>query len=130
MEAACSTSATRPFVVGPAGRRDADPPTQDEPEVDGRARLRDVLVDLAVGEPGQGGVVGEDERLGFGGTGLLGGLQDLLGEGQAAARIDVDAHPLPTPTWTLVNRAPGTAWPTWPVWLGSPLPQFGVPSIT
>ena len=37
---------------------------------------------------------------------------------------------LPTPTWTSRNRAPGTACPTCPVWLGSPLPQLGVPSIT
>ena len=42
----------------------------------------------------------------------------------------VRGYHFPTPTWTLRKRAPGTAWPTWPVWPGSPLPQFGVPSIT
>ena len=35
-----------------------------------------------------------------------------------------------TPTRTLRNRAPDTPWPTCPAWPGSPLPQFGVPSIT
>ena len=45
----------------------------------------------------------------------------------AAGRV---RYHLPTPTWTSRNRAPGTAWPTCPVWPGSPFPQFGVPSIT
>jgi len=39
-------------------------------------------------------------------------------------------HHFPTPTWTFRKRAPDTPWPTCAPWLGSPLPQFGVPSIT
>ena len=63
--------------------------------------------------------------------------QGGLGQGAARrwARSSFIASPprayhLPTPTWTSRKRAPGTACPTCPVWPGSPLPQFGVPSIT
>ena len=92
-------------------------------------------MDLAVGEPGQRGVLGHDERFRFGhafaervGKGRLGQAQRVLGS-IVVHRLSRAYH-LPTPTWTSRNRAPGTAWPTWPVWPGSPLPQFGVPSIT
>ncbi len=116
-----------PSLVGPARRRDADPLADDEAEIAGRARLGDVLVDLAVGEPGQLGVVGRHQCLGLGRAGRrreghcpLGDRQPL--RGAVAAQLS-------TPTWTFRKRAPETAWPIWPTWPGSPLPQFGVPSI-
>ena len=44
--------------VGPARRRDPDPLADDDPQVDRAVGLGDVLVDLAVGEAGQRGVLG------------------------------------------------------------------------
>ena len=99
-------------------------------------RLGHVLVDLAVREAGQRGVLGHDQRLALGRALALGVGEHALGERQGVAgpvvvhRRARRPHHLPTPTWTSRNRAPGTAWPTCPVWPGSPLPQFGVPSIT
>ena len=124
------------LVVGPTARGDPDPLADDEAQVHHHVALGDVLVDLAVGEPRQGGLVRHDQRLGLGGTFLLGEGDGGLGELQRIAcavidhRDDHRAYHLPTPTWTFRKRAPGTAWPTWPTWPGSPLPQLGVPSIT
>ena len=62
----------------------------------------------------------------------LRGLDHALGEPQRVVRVTADAvrraHAT-TPTRTFRNRAPDTPCPTWPVWPGSPLPQFGVPHI-
>ena len=109
----------------------------DEAEAQLGVRLLDVLVDLAVGEAGERGVLGGDQRLGLGRP--LGRRQPdgFLGQGQPGPRVASSAvrpvaravYHLPTPIWTSRNRAPLTAWPTWPTWPGSPLPQFGVPSI-
>ena len=114
-------------VVGPTRRRDAHPLADDEAEIAGRARLGDVLVDLAVGEAGQLGVVGGDQCLGLGRAGRDGQRDGPPGDRQPL-RGAVAAQ-LSTPTWTFRKRAPETAWPIWPTWPGSPLPQFGVPSI-
>ena len=54
------------LVVGPPGRRHADALPDDEPQVHDSVGLGDVLVDLAVGEAGQRGVLGHDQRLGLG----------------------------------------------------------------
>src|SRR5262249_2872572 len=127
----------------------------DEPEVHRAAGLVDVLVDLAVREPGQRGVVRGHEDLGLRRARSQRPAQDILGQPERLGRRIAGAHPragagahgrrggatgrvrcrdlphhLPTPTWTSRNRAPETAWPTWAPWPGSPLPQFGVPSIT
>ena len=121
-----------PLVVDPARGRDADAAALDEPEVDEDLGAGDVLVDLAVGEPGQGGLAGHDERLGLAGARPARPRHDLLREAQRLLGIAADpvlaAHAT-TPTRTLRNRAPETPWPTWPDWPGSPLPQFGVPHI-
>ena len=97
-------------------------------------RLGDVLVDLAVGEPGQRGLLAGDQDLGLGDAVAGRQRERGLGQGEGVAGSIVvhraPAYHLPTPTWTSRKRAPGTAWPTWPVWPGSPLPQFGVPSMT
>ena len=135
MAIALSASRRRPSAIGPAGRGDPDPLADDDAQVDRDVRLGHVLVDLAVGEPGQRRVLGRDQRLGLGDAVAHRERQRGLGQGErVAASIVVHrlapAYHLPTPTWTSRNRAPGTAWPTWPVWPGSPLPQFGVPSIT
>src|SRR5262245_19893092 len=78
---------------------------------------------------------GPDQRLGLGGAGLRGRLDDPLAElerlGGGGLRVDGRGrvgHAI-TPTRTLRNRAPETPWPTCPVCPGSPLPQFGVPHI-
>src|SRR5262249_36227751 len=96
-------------------------------------RLGHVLVDLAVREPGQTGRLDRDERLGLR---RAGGGRERDGPLRNRERVDrrglvgSRAHHLPTPTWTSRNRAPEQAWPTCAPWPGSPLPQFGVPSIT
>ena len=150
----------RPQALGvdAPGRDHGDPAPDDVPQAHREAPLGDVLVDLAVGEPGQRRVAGHDEDLGLGGADPQRPTEDVLGEregrlgilgagpargidGPSAAparrtasapglRLVRAAHHLPTPTWTLRNRAPGTACPTRAVCDGSPLPQFGVPSIT
>ena len=63
------------------------------------------------------------------------GLRRLAETAGAIARTSEELEdwgglPEPTPIWTLRNRAPEQAWPTLAPWPGSPLPQFGVPSIT
>ena len=74
-----------------------------------------------------------DEGLGLGDAIARREREGGLGQGERVATPIVvhrlASYHLPTPTWTSRNRAPDTAWPTWPVWPGSPLPQFGVPSI-
>ena len=91
-------------------------------------------MDLAVGEPGERRLLGGHERLGL--AGALGQRESdrRLGEAEpvgvvAPLRLPPAGYHFPTPIWTSRNRAPLTAWPTWPPWPGSPLPQFGVPSI-
>ena len=37
-------------------------------------------------------------------------------------------HQPPPKTSTSLKRQAGEAWPTWMIWLGSPLPQLGVPA--
>ena len=71
----------------------------------------------------------DDEGLDFGGARVEGQLDRALRVREGAPGLR-PAHHFPTPTWTSRNRAPEQAWPTWPPWPGSPLPQFGVPSIT
>ncbi len=91
-------------------------------------------MDLRVGKAGKRGILGVDEHLGLGRARVLGvaedGLRDRKPLGGRPARPHLDGAHFITPTWTLRNRAPEQAWPTWPTWEGSPLPQFGVPSIT
>jgi hypothetical protein len=48
-----------------SSRLHADALADDDPQVDRDVGLRDVLVDLAVGEAGQRGVLGHDQRLGL-----------------------------------------------------------------
>ena len=117
------------LVVGPTGGRDADPLADHHTQVDRDLALGDVLVDLAVGESGERAVLAHDHCFGFGGSRGEREPERAIGELQRD-RILLAAHHLPTPTCTSRKRAPGTAWPTWPTWPGSPLPQFGVPSIT
>ena len=122
--------------IGPAGRGHAHPLADDDAQVDGDVALGDVLVDLAVGEAGQGGVLGHDQRLGLGDAVVLDLRRGRPRPAPVRRWLDRRSSPvlpgyhLPTPTWTSRKRAPGTACPTWPVWPGSPLPQFGVPSMT
>ena len=116
-------------VVGSPGGRHADPLADHHPQVDRHLALRDVLVDLTVGEAGERAVFAHDHCFGFGGSGGEREPERAVGELQRD-RVLFSAHHLPTPTWTSRKRAPGTACPTWPTWPGSPLPQFGVPSIT
>jgi len=120
--------------VGAAGGRDRDPLPAHETETDPDVCLGDVLVDLRVGEARQGGVLGVDEHLGLGGAGDLGEVENDLRDLEPLCRRPAGPHldgaHFITPTWTLRNRAPEQACPTWPVCGGSPLPQFGVPSIT
>ena len=95
------------------------------------------------GEAGQAGVVGGHEGFGLGCARSLGVGQCSLRHREdfgrvktvavaplVATRIAPVAHHLPTPIWTSRKRAPEQAWPTLAPWPGSPLPQFGVPSIT
>ena len=117
------------LVVRPTGGRDADPLADHHTQVDRDLALGDVLVDLAVGESGQRAVLAHDHGFDFGGSCGEREPERAVGELQRD-RILLAAHHLPTPTCTSRKRAPGTAWPTWPTWPGSPLPQFGVPSIT
>src|SRR5262245_8061484 len=86
-------------------------------------------MDLAVREARERAVLAHDQGLSLARAGIEGQRDCSIGEGERG-RVLLAAHHLPTPTWTLRKRAPGTAWPTWPTCPGSPLPQFGVPSIT
>src|SRR5678815_4549597 len=52
--------------VGATGRGDADALADHDAQVDRRVRLGDVLVDLAVGEPGQRRILAGDEGLRLG----------------------------------------------------------------
>ena len=120
--------------VGSPGGRDGNSLAAHEAEVDPDVRLGHVLVDLRVGEARERGILGHHEDLGLGRPGRLGMAEDDLRDREAFRRRAAvprlhRAHFM-TPTWTLRNRAPEQACPTWPVCGGSPLPQFGVPSIT
>jgi hypothetical protein len=99
------------FLVRPARPGDRDPAAGDEAKADVDVGLGDVLVDLAVGEASQGGVVGHDQDLGLGRTHAERATQHVFGERKSRC-VRRAAHHLPTPTWTLRNRAPLTPWPT------------------
>ncbi len=120
--------------IGSAGGRDTDPLATHEAEVDPDVRLGHVLVDLGVGEARERGILGHHEDLGLGRPGRLGMAEDDLRDREPFRRRPAGPHldraHFMTPTLTLRNRAPEQAWPTWPVCGGSPLPQFGVPSMT
>ncbi len=118
------------LIVDAVARGDSHAPPDDEAKVDLGVRLGDVLVDLAVGEAREPGVIGGDERFRFRRAGLLGIGKGSFGEREDARRIAAVVHHLPTPIWTSRKRAPEVACPTLAPWPGSPLPQFGVPSIT
>ena len=129
--------AAQAFRVGSTGRGDADPLADDHPQVDHDVGLGHVLVDLAVCEASQCRILGHDQGLRFRHAMAHRLREDGFGQGQRVMRSIVvhrrgarQAYHLPTPTLTFRKRAPGTAWPTWPVCPGSPLPQFGVPSMT
>ena len=88
----------------------ATPP--DEPEVDEDLGAGDVLVDLAVGEPGERRLAAHDERLRLRGARRLGQPDDLLREAERGGRVAADPVPpahATTPTRTLRNRAPRDA---------------------
>ncbi len=127
---AVSASRSQALVVDAVARRDPDPPADDEAEVDLGVGLGDVLVDLAVGEPREPCVIDVNERFRFCRAGPLRVAEGPFGQGEDARWIAAVAHHLPTPIWTSLKRAPEVAWPTLAPWPGSPLPQFGVPSIT
>ncbi len=130
---------THAVGVDAPGARDPHPPALDEAQVDEHLVARDVLVDLAVREPGQRRGARDDQRLGLARAHRLGLPDDLLRDAERRLRVVADAaiaaggaqdaHAT-TPTRTLRNRAPDAPWPTWPAWPGSPLPQFGVLHIS
>ena len=70
--------------VEPPGRCHPDPAADHEAQVELGVRLGHVLVDLAVGEAGQGGVLGGHQCLGLGGSLGGGQAERLLGHGQPA----------------------------------------------
>ena len=98
--------------VGPPRRRDPDALADHEPEVDRDVRLGDVLVDLAVGEPGQRGVLGRDEGFGLGHALAQRVGQCRLGQAQCVLGAVV-VHRLPPAPTTCRPRPgrPGTARP-------------------
>src|SRR5439155_2071194 len=93
-----------------------------------RVVLHHVLVNLGVRDSGEPTISGHVE--GFG-VPPPDGRQRTRQE--AAHRLGIVApvgHHRPTPTCTLRNRAGLAPWPTWPVCIGSPLPQLGTPHCT
>ena len=109
-------ASSRRFVRG-----HADPVAVDDTNLELRIVLAHVLVDPVVGEPRERGVLPDVERLGR--------LRGRMRQRTVEEVVDLRAggYHRPTPTFTPRNRAGAAPWPTWPVWTGSPLPQFGTP---
>ena len=99
----------------------ADPVVVDDANLELRVVLAHVLVDPVVGEPRERGVLPDVERLGR--------LRGRVRQRTVEEVVDLRAggYHRPTPTFTPRNRAGAAPWPTWPVWTGSPFPQFGTP---
>ena len=87
--------------VRPAGARDTHPPALHEPQVDEHLAARHVLVDLAVGEPGQRRLVADDEHLGLAGSGGLWPARTT-----SSARRSAASGSPPMPCGPLMPRPP------------------------
>ena len=113
-------------VVGAVAGGDADAPAVHDAQVDDRVVLRDVLVDLVVGEAGERAVGADDERLRLRRASLERHRDGALGDRRGRRSDSLTA--VPTPTWTSRKRAPLQPWPTCMPWPGWPLPQFVMPT--
>ncbi len=85
------------LAVDPAGGRDADSLADRDPQVEVHAGLGHVLMDLAVREPRQLGVLGRDQGLRLGGPGGRREPDRALGSGQPLLSA-VSAHGSETTT--------------------------------
>src|SRR5690606_31038569 len=119
-------------VVGAGGGALGDAPGVDhDAEADVGLVAGHVLVDVAVGEAGEGAapLAAGDEGLGSVADRGEHPVADVEADGGSLVGGGVPGHQW-TPTCTLVNRAGTDGWPVWPTCMGWPLPQLAVPQNT